>query len=120
VTCKCGRPSKRRNGDCHPCYVRQWKRDNPNGSKRKDPCVQQFFDWVRVCRQWAGEVTATERPLTRAEQEYLASLLCQAGYSDDTKGRVLGMRPVSAVKLVEQVRSGAVHVPDRDWQGLPV
>lgn len=120
MTCKCGRPSKiKSTGECRNCYMIGYRRRPPE-QKHRTACVQGFFDWVRVCRAWAGENRPDDRPLTRAEQEYLASLLCQADYSDRTKGKVLGMADPNAAELVEKVRSGAVDVPVRDWQGLPV
>lgn len=119
MTCKCGRVSKRSNGDCHACYMRDWKRARKAvGSPLRSPCAQDWFDWEAVVRAWAGE--PIPRKLTRAEREYLASLLCQSEWSEKEAGKLLGMEPKPAAEIVRSVADGRVRVPARDWQGTPV
>jgi len=117
VTCGCGRPSKRLDGRCHPCYVREWKKARKTaGGPLRAPCTQDWFDWEVVCRAWAG--LPTGRKLTRAEREYLASLICTEQWSEAEASRLLGMEPKPAAEIVRSVADGRIVVPARDWQGL--
>lgn len=123
MTCGCGRVSKRLDGRCHPCYMRDWKRTRKQLGGRaatsyKLPCADDWFDWEVVCRAWARQPLS--RKLTRAERVYLAGLLAENNMSWRDQRDILGMDWDTAAQLVSDVREGRVLVPVRDWQGTLV
>lgn len=120
MTCGCGRKSKRLDGRCHPCYVREWKHARRQlGARRSDgyklPCVDDWFDWAIVCKAWDRE--PLPRRLTRAERVYLAGLIAPTDMGWRDLREILGMDWDEAAQLVSDVRSGKVQVPARAWDG---
>lgn len=115
-SCGCGRPSVRKTGECHPCYIRAWKKGRKMaGGPMRSPCVQEWFDWEIVRRAWCRE--PYNRKLTRAERVHLASLLAQTEWSETEASRLLGMAYKAAAQLVSDVSAGRVSVPVRGWDG---
>lgn len=116
MTCDCGGPVKR-DGKCHPCYMREWRRQRAARNLPVIPCDETWFDWEVVNKAWAGSAT---RKRTRAERVYLAGLLVRSGLGLQIQREILGMQWDAAVKLLSDVREGRIPVPARDWSGQAV
>lgn len=116
MTCDCGQSAKR-DGKCHPCYMRAWRAARKATGLPPIPCDETWFDWEVVRKAWYGSDT---RRRTLAERVYLAGLLVNSGLGLQIQREILGMQWEHALQLLSDVREGRVEVPGRDWQGQPV
>lgn len=105
-------------GECRACKVWAWKQAKKvTGHPARSPHAQQWFDHEHVRRVWNGE--ATTRKSTLVERQYLANLV-GPDIAPKALGRLLGMEPAAAMGVAQDVWSGRVAVPRRDWAGKPV